>query len=129
LWASSAIGAKFIVIDRRRMMLLGQEIRRDVILLPAMKLKSTCCKLLGAQYTGSMTPIAIELDQKIKSFDPETAASVERLVRDALHLAESKHASVPKESHREFIQRMTGAFGEEPFERPPQGEFEKREDW
>ncbi len=77
----------------------------------------------------SMTPIALELDQKIQSFDPETAASVERLVRDTLRLAEQKRAGTPKESHREFIQRMAGSFGDEPFERPAQGEFEKREDW
>ncbi|MBA4147035.1 MAG: hypothetical protein H0X66_02895 [Verrucomicrobia bacterium] len=35
-----------------------------------------------------MTAIAVELDQKLQSLDPETAASVERLVRDALQLAE-----------------------------------------
>jgi hypothetical protein len=73
--------------------------------------------------------IAVELDRKLQSLDPETAASVVQLVRDALHLAEQKRTGVPKESHREFIQRMAGSFGDEPFERPPQGEFEKREDW
>jgi len=76
-----------------------------------------------------VTAIAIELDQKLQSFDPETAASVERLVRDALQLAEQRRASTSKESHREFIQRIAGSFGDEPFERPPQGEYEKREDW
>jgi lysyl-tRNA synthetase class II len=38
-WASSGIVAKFIVIDRLRMMLLGQESIRDVILFPQMKPK------------------------------------------------------------------------------------------
>ena len=33
------------------------------------------------------------------------------------------------ESYREFIQRLAGSFGDEPFERPPQGEDEKREAW
>ncbi len=33
------------------------------------------------------------------------------------------------ESYREFIERLAGSFGDEPFERPPQGENEKREDW
>ena len=33
------------------------------------------------------------------------------------------------ESYREFIERLAGSFGDEPFERPPQGEDEKREDW
>ena len=76
-----------------------------------------------------MNAIAVELDRKLQGLDPDTAASVERLVRDALHLAEQKRSAVPKESHREFIQRLRGSFGDEPFERPPQGEFEKREDW
>ena len=33
------------------------------------------------------------------------------------------------ESYREFIERLAGSFGDEPFERPPQGEDEKREAW
>ena len=33
------------------------------------------------------------------------------------------------ESYREFIERLAGSFGDEPFERPPQGEFEKHEEW
>lgn len=37
-----------------------------------------------------MTAIAVELDQRLQSLDPETAASVERLVHDALQLAEKK---------------------------------------
>jgi hypothetical protein len=76
-----------------------------------------------------MTTIAAELDHRLQQLDPVTAASVESLVRDALQLAEQRPASVPRESHSEFIQRIRGSFGEEPFERPPQGEFEKREDW
>jgi len=76
-----------------------------------------------------MTTIAAELDQRLQQLDPVTAASVERLVRDALQLAEQRVSSAPGESHREFIQRIRGSFGDEPFERPAQGEFEKREDW
>lgn len=33
------------------------------------------------------------------------------------------------ESYREFIERLAGSFGDEPFERPPQGDNEKREEW
>jgi hypothetical protein len=33
------------------------------------------------------------------------------------------------ESYREFIERLAGSFGDEPFERPDQGEFERREEW
>ncbi len=35
----------------------------------------------------------------------------------------------PAESYREFIERLAGSFGDEPFERPPQGEDEKRGAW
>lgn len=76
-----------------------------------------------------MTAIAVELDQKLRELDPKTAASVEQLVRDALQLAEQQRLARPRETHREFIQRMAGSLGDEPFERPPQGEFEKREEW
>lgn len=75
-----------------------------------------------------MTAIAAELDQKLQSFDAETAASVERLVRDVLLQAEQKTkpaAPLPLA----FWQRLRAEWGDEPFERPPQGEFEKREDW
>jgi hypothetical protein len=33
------------------------------------------------------------------------------------------------ESYREFIERLVGSFGDEPLERPPQGDNEKREEW
>ncbi len=35
----------------------------------------------------------------------------------------------PVESYREFIERLAGSFGGEPFERPPQGDDENREVW
>ena len=75
-----------------------------------------------------MSSIAIELDQKLRSLDPETAASVERLVRDALQLAEKRHANGSKWPV-DFWRQIRADWGTEPFERPPQGEFEKREDW
>jgi hypothetical protein len=33
------------------------------------------------------------------------------------------------ESYRQFIERLAGSFGEEPFERPLHGETETREEW
>ena len=75
-----------------------------------------------------MNAIAIELDQKLQRFDPETAASVEQLVRDALRLAEKK-ANVAATWPVGFWQNIRADWGTEPFERPPQGDFEKREDW
>jgi hypothetical protein len=75
-----------------------------------------------------MTAIAAELDQKLQRLDAETAASVERLVRDALQLAERKQTAASAWPP-DFWQKIRGDWGSEPFERPPQGEFEKREEW
>ena len=75
-----------------------------------------------------MNAIALELDQKLQRLDPETAASVEQLVRDALHLAENKRANAATWPTG-FWQNIRADWGDEPFERPAQGEFEKREDW
>ena len=75
-----------------------------------------------------MTAIARELDEKLKTLDASTAATVERLVRDALELA-----SAPRKAASDwppgFFEETSGAFANEPFERPSQGEFEKREEW
>ena len=67
-----------------------------------------------------MTAIAIELDQKLRALDPETAASVEQLVRDALHLAERKTVNGSKWPAG-FWDQIRADCGSEPFERPPQG--------
>ena len=75
-----------------------------------------------------MSGIAAELDQKLASLDPETAASVEQLVRDALQLAERRKFS-PVTWPPGFWQQIRDDWGNEPFERPAQGEFEKREEW
>ncbi|MEN9575564.1 MAG: hypothetical protein RL514_3419 [Verrucomicrobiota bacterium] len=74
-----------------------------------------------------MTAIAAELDKKLQTLDPETAAYVEQLVREAMRQAEMKTAA----SHwpPDFWDKVRADWGNEPFERPPQGEFEKREEW
>ncbi len=75
-----------------------------------------------------MTAIAAELDRKLQTLDPETAASVEQIVRNVLQVAEKKKdgtAALPPG----FWERIRVDWGHEPFERPPQGEFEKREEW
>lgn len=77
-----------------------------------------------------MTAIAEQLDAKLKMLDAKAASSLEKLVRDALELIEAQN-----ETHRsdrlpvDFFTRIAIEFGNEPFERPPQGEFEKREVW
>jgi hypothetical protein len=75
-----------------------------------------------------MSSIALELEAALKTLPPVKAQAVEQEIRRVLAGATSG-AMPRKESHREFIERMAGSFGDEPFERPPQGEFEKREEW
>jgi hypothetical protein len=75
-----------------------------------------------------MTAIAVELDQKLQTLDPETAASVERLVRDVLHLTEKKMVGATAWPVG-FWPSIRADWGTEPFERPAQGELEKREEW
>jgi hypothetical protein len=77
-----------------------------------------------------MTAIAEQLDAKLNSLDAKAASSLEKLVRDALEMVESSNGI--NRSDRlppDFFSRIAREFGSEPCERPPQGEFEKREEW
>ena len=77
-----------------------------------------------------MSKIAEQLDAKLKTLDAKAASSLEQLVRDAIHLVESQDGTVgPKRLPTDFFTRISREFGSEPFERPPQGEAEKREAW
>jgi hypothetical protein len=74
--------------------------------------------------------IAEELDAKLKALDARAASSLEKLVRDAMELVETQNGNVRSERlPPDFFSRIAQEFGSEPFERPPQGEFEKREAW
>ena len=79
-------------------------------------------------YFGRMNSIARELDAKLQTLDVAKAAVLVQVVRDALELATSAEpplASWPAG----FFDRIREDWGNEPFARPPQGEFEIREDW
>ena len=77
-----------------------------------------------------MSGIAEQLDAKLKTLDVKAASSLERLVRDALELVETQNgAARPECLPPDFFTRIAREFGSEPFERPPQGEFEQREAW
>lgn len=77
-----------------------------------------------------MSAIAEQLDAKLKALDAKAACSLEKLVRDALELVETQNgAFVPEHLPPDFFTRIAGEFGNEPLERPPQGEFEQRERW
>lgn len=65
-----------------------------------------------------MTVIAAELDQKLQTLDPKTAAYVEQLVREALRQAEEK--TVASQWPPAFWDKVRADWGNEPFERPPQ---------
>jgi hypothetical protein len=74
--------------------------------------------------------IAEQLDAKLKTLDAKAASSLEQLVRDAIQLVDSQNGTAaPDRLPADFFTRISREFGSEPFERPPQGEFEKREAW
>jgi len=77
-----------------------------------------------------MTAIARELDEKLKTLNPTSALSLERLVRDALDLINAQNGGAsPTYLPGDFFKNIADEFGPEPFERPPQGESETREEW
>ena len=77
-----------------------------------------------------MSGLAQQLDAKLKTLDARAASSLEKLVRDALELVETQNgAARPDRLPSDFFTRIARELGREPFERPPQGEFEKREAW
>jgi len=75
-----------------------------------------------------MTPIAQELDAKLRTLDNPTAIALERVVRDAIDLA-SRESPPLAVWPRDFFDRIRDEWGDDPFERPPQGDLEVREDW
>lgn len=77
-----------------------------------------------------MTAIAEQLDAKLRTLDAGAAASLARLVRNAIELTEI-HSDTNHQDRLPdgFFAGIAREFGPEPFERPPQGTFEKREGW
>jgi hypothetical protein len=76
----------------------------------------------------AVSAISEQLDAKLKTLDAKAASSLEKLVRDALELVETQDgAARPNRLPPDFFSRIASEFGSEPFERPPQGDFEKRE--
>ncbi|MBS0266411.1 MAG: hypothetical protein JSS02_31055 [Planctomycetes bacterium] len=75
-----------------------------------------------------MSTIAQELAAKLQTLDGPTAIALERVVRDAIDLA-SRETAPLAEWPVGFFDQIRDAWGDEPFERPQQGELEVREDW
>jgi hypothetical protein len=78
-----------------------------------------------------MSEIAEQLDAKLKTLDPKSASALEQLVRDAIHRVDSQNGGSVGSTRlsADFFTRISREFGSEPFERPPQGETERREAW
>jgi hypothetical protein len=77
-----------------------------------------------------MSGVAEELDAKLKTLDAKAASSLEKLVRDAMDLAETHIGDArPDRLPSDFFMRVAREVGSESFERPPQGESEQREAW
>lgn len=74
-----------------------------------------------------MIPIAQELNDRLQALDPETASQVEKLVRDALALAEARRSANGWPPG--YFARTAGSFANESLERPAQGAVEQRESW
>ena len=75
--------------------------------------------------------LAAQFDNDVSRIGAETrrrqAASGRRVVR-----LPSRSPTDSGASHGTMngaIKRLAGSFGDEPFERPPQGEFEQRKEW
>lgn len=75
-----------------------------------------------------MTAIAEQLDAKLRTLDAGAAASLARLVREAIELTEMRNDTTqPDRLPIGFFADIAREFGAEPFERPPQGSFEQRD--
>ena len=84
-----------------------------------------------------MTAIAERLDEVMRKLPPARATSVEKLVLDVIAVVEGERSpEMDREAriraHREHIARCVDgaeALDWSDFERPPQGEYEVREEW
>lgn len=94
--------------------------------------------LAGSVYPPGMSIIAQQLDQTLSSLPAATAASVERLVWDVIHVVKPRPDAPEADrdaaihAHQAHIARCldsSAGLDWSDFERPPQGAAEIREDW
>jgi len=67
-----------------------------------------------------MTAIAKELDARLRALDPQTAAHVEKLVREALALVDGRAANGHSDWPAGYFDETAGSFANERIERPEQ---------
>jgi hypothetical protein len=81
-----------------------------------------------------MSSLAVEVDQVLGRLDPETAQLLEKVVRDAIALAEHSAAkgAVPTDALGYpigYFEATAGSFANEPLEEPAELPPEQRESW
>ena len=77
-----------------------------------------------------MTRIAEELESRLKTLAPPQARYLEMLVREALSRAEQIVAPPNEDDWPPgYFESTAGALIGEEFDRPPQGQLPKRDEW
>ncbi len=77
-----------------------------------------------------MNRLAEELDEKLRKLEPARAQYLESLVREALDRAEQDELCDSASGWPAgYFEQTAGALAGEDFERPPQGELPRRDDW
>lgn len=74
-----------------------------------------------------MNRLAQQLDEKLRTLNPARAQYLESLVREALDRAELGDSASGWPTG--YFEQTCGVLAGEDFERPPQGEFPRRDDW
>lgn len=81
-----------------------------------------------------MSSVALELDQTLRQLDSDTAALLERAVRDALALAERRSTRHVEPLDRlgypvGYFEATAGSFADEPLDSPDDLPLTTREPW
>lgn len=77
-----------------------------------------------------MNQLVQQLDEKLRTLDPLRARQLEPLVREAMDQVEKEEPSDSASTWPfGYFEATAGAFAGEEFERPPQGDLPRRDDW
>jgi hypothetical protein len=80
-----------------------------------------------------MSPLAGDLDNVLRSVDPQTALLLERAVRDSVALAQRRHESQGAVDALGYpvgyFEATSGSFAHEPLDVPPDLPLQVRESW